>query len=72
MRLFGNRSTKYKRPKILTPISGQEAFNEVVDWLLGENWYCVDPLSTPQVNALALEEIKMRYKSVNKKGKRED
>lgn len=72
MRLCGNRRRKYIKPKELKPISGQDAFNEAIDWLLGEDWYCVDPIHTWQVNAVALEEIKMKYKSANKKGKRED
>lgn len=50
-------STKNK----LEPISGQEAFNEVIHYILGKDWYVVDPLSTDQVNAIALEEIKHEW-----------
>lgn len=58
---------KSYEPK-LPVLSGQEAFNELSDYFLGEGWYVVDPLCTSQVNAIAVEEIKQRYKG----RKRED
>lgn len=52
----------------LSALSGQEAFNELRDYFLGEDWYVVDPLGTSQVNAIAVEEIKQKYRG----RKRED
>lgn len=40
------------------PISGQDAFNEICEYILGKDWYVVDPMSTDQVNAIALQEMK--------------
>ena len=40
------------------PISGQDAFNEIRDYMLGKDWYVVDPTNTDQVNAIALQEMK--------------
>ncbi|MDP4117695.1 MAG: hypothetical protein Q8873_00680 [Bacillota bacterium] len=45
----------------LKPLSGQEAMNELIDHLLGKNWYVVDPLSTTQVNAIAVGDIKRKF-----------
>ena len=58
---------KSYEPKI-PAISGQDAFNELKDYFLGEDWYVVDPIHTTQVNMVVLEEIKQRYKG----RKRED
>lgn len=43
------------------PISGQDAFNEIIDYILGKDWYVVESMSTDQVNRIALEEIKGKY-----------
>lgn len=47
----------------LKTIEGQEAFNEIIEYFLGKDWYVVDPLRTSQVNAIALDEIKSKYYS---------
>ena len=45
----------------LKPINGQEAINILIDHFLGKSWYVVDPLSTSQVNAIAVDEIKHKF-----------
>lgn len=45
----------------LKPLTGQEAFNELVDHLMGKNYYIVDPVGCHQANALILEEVKRAY-----------
>lgn len=46
----------------LKPLAPQEALNELIDYFLGENWYVVDPLGPSQVNAIAVDEIKRKFK----------
>lgn len=48
----------------LKPISGQEAFDEVAKYILGDDWYIVDSVSNDQGNTIALEEIKRRWDGV--------
>lgn len=45
----------------LKPLTGQEAVDELIEHFLGVRWYVVDPLSTAQVNAIAVDEIKKKY-----------
>lgn len=52
----------------LTPMSGQEAINEIIDYFLGEDWYVADPLSSSQVNAIAVDDIKLMFPK-NKRNK---
>lgn len=33
----------------------------IIDYLLGENWYVVDPLAQTQINEIALYEILKKY-----------
>ena len=42
-------------------ISDAEFRQFIIDYLLGRDWYVVDPLSTPQTNEIALEEILKKY-----------
>lgn len=42
-------------------ISGQDAFNEIINYILGKDWYVVESVSADQVNRIALEEIKNKY-----------
>lgn len=46
---------------MLTPISGQDALNELCDYFLGEDFYVVDPLGVEQVNAIIVDTIKANY-----------
>lgn len=55
----------------LKPISGQDAFNEVIKYVLGDDWYVVDPLSTDQVNSIALEEIKIKLDKITHRKSKE-
>lgn len=53
---------KYREKNILPdPTSGQEAFDQIRDYILGEDWYVVDSMPTDQVNTIAVEEIKAKW-----------
>lgn len=45
-------------PPCLEP---QVAVNFLIDYLLGEDWYVVDPLGTQQVNVAAVHDILCKY-----------
>lgn len=45
----------------LKPMEAQAAVNELCDYLLGEKWYIVDPVSNIQANAIIVDEIKAKY-----------
>lgn len=47
--------------KPLKPLSNGEAMQELINYILGNNWYVVDPLSQNQVNAIAVDEIKKKF-----------
>lgn len=47
--------------KPLEPMSDRQAMQELIDYILGKDWYVVDPLSNDQVNAIAVEEIKKKF-----------
>lgn len=55
---------KPKPMQPLKPISEEEFASEVIFHLLGDDWYVVDPLSTDQILAIALDDIKRNYKKV--------
>lgn len=42
-------------------ISDAEFRRFIIDYLLGENWYVVDPLGQIQINEIALYEILEKY-----------
>lgn len=42
-------------------ISDQEFRNFIINYLLGEDWYVVDPLSSSQINEIALRKILEKY-----------
>ena len=44
-----------------TGITDREFVNFIIDYLLGEDWYTVDPLSHNKINQVALEEILENY-----------
>ena len=45
----------------LKPLSDREALQELINYILGKDWYVVDPLSNDQVNAIAVDEIKKEF-----------
>jgi len=49
----------------LVPIDGQKAFDELTKYILGKDYYIVDPLSCDQANAIILEDIKKKYDRLN-------
>lgn len=44
-----------------TGITDKEFIHFAIRYLLGEDWYVVDPLGHEQVNQIALEEILYKY-----------
>lgn len=42
-------------------LEAQRAVDELCNYLLGEHWYIVDPVSNLQANAIILAEIKNKY-----------
>jgi hypothetical protein len=56
-----------------TGISDSEFRKFAIDYLLGADWYVVDPLGQTQINEIALDEIlakySKRYKKEMRKGK---
>lgn len=47
-------------------ISDSEFRKEIIDYLLGKDWYVADPISQNQINAIALYEIQLKYKKNDK------
>ena len=45
----------------LKPLSDREALQELINYILGKDWYVVDPLCNDQVNAIAVDEIKKEF-----------
>ena len=44
-----------------TGITDREFVHFIIKYLLGEDWYVVDPLGHDQINQIALEEILDKY-----------
>ena len=42
-------------------VSDAEFRRFIIDYLLGEDWYVVDPLGQTQINEIALDEILEKY-----------
>lgn len=47
-------------------INGQEAFNLLIDHILGKDWTVVDPMNQDQVNVIALNEIVAKYDNLKR------
>lgn len=43
------------------PMEDKKALEFLTDYLLGENWYVVDPISPKQVNTNRVHEILLKY-----------
>ena len=43
------------------PLPAQKAISFLIDYLLGEGWYVVNPVNTEQCNTQAVHEILMKY-----------
>lgn len=43
------------------PLPAQKAISFLIDYLLGENWYVVNPVNAEQCNTQAIHEILLRY-----------
>ena len=53
--------------KPLEPMSDRHVRQELIDYILGKDWYVVDPLSQDQINAIAVEEIKRKWDMLTNK-----
>lgn len=53
--------SKRKQNEPLVPMSDRQAIQELIDYILGKDWYVVDPLGQGQINAIAVEEIKREF-----------
>ena len=51
-------------------ISDAEFRGFIIDYLLGEDWYVVDPLGHTQINEIALYEILEKYSNRYRKERR--
>ena len=57
-----DKISKERNCGILTPpTTDREAVEFLLDYLLGEDWYVVDPLSHEQVNTQMIHAILLRY-----------
>lgn len=52
-------------------ISDAEFRKFIIDYLLGEDWYVVDPLGRTQINEIALYEILEKYSKRYRKERKE-
>jgi hypothetical protein len=52
------------------PMNAQTAVNMLVHYLLGEDWFSMDPVSTEQVNTEAIHDILQNYSPKFRKEKR--
>ena len=56
-----NNNNKYEY--MLESISAQKALDELSKYILGDDWYIVDPLGVEQCNFIILNEIKRKFDS---------
>ena len=55
---------KEKHPEYdgVPAMSPDTALNELCRYLLGDDWYCTDPIHSHQVNFVIVKEIEERYR----------
>lgn len=53
--------------KQLKPLSDKELREELIEYILGKDWYVIDPLSQDQINAIAVDEIKHKFDKLTNK-----
>lgn len=56
-------------PECVPGIEAQKALDELCTYLLGEDYYIVEPLSNIQGNFLIVEDIERKYRRYRKNGK---
>jgi hypothetical protein len=62
--------TNWQKDNILPPrLEPQKAIEILKDYLLGEDWYCVMPMHTEQINVEIVDNILHKY---SKKYRKED
>ena len=76
MSIFEYMSAKYKNREdkdniFGVGISDREFVDFAKEYLLGENWYVVDPLGQQQINEIALYDILKKYSKKFKKEEKE-
>lgn len=47
--------------KPLDPLTCEQALQQLIEYILGKDWYVVDPLGVTQINAIAVDEIKSKF-----------
>ena len=47
--------------KPLNPLTYEQALQQLIEHILGKDWYVVDPLGATQINAIAVEDIKSKF-----------
>ena len=61
------KNRKDKDNIFCTGISDREFINFAIKYLLGDDWYVIDPLGHSQITQIALEEILKKYSKKFKK-----
>lgn len=52
------------------PMNAQVAVNELCRYLLGDDWYSVNPLCSEQINTEIVYEIECKYKNCRERGRK--
>ena len=47
--------------KPLDPLTYEQALQQLIEHILGKDWYVVDPLGATQINAIVVDEIKSKF-----------
>lgn len=63
--------TKDKGAFYCPAMDAQQAINMLTDYLLGDAWYIVDPVTTAQTNTIVVHDILERYSKQYKKEKKQ-
>lgn len=52
------------------PMNAQVAVDELCRYLLGDDWYSVNPLCSEQINTEIVYEIECKYKNCKERGRK--
>lgn len=52
------------------PMNAQVAVDELCRYLLGDDWYSVNPLCSEQINTEIVYEIECKYKNCRERGRK--
>lgn len=63
-----SQNSSVNKGNIFPPsLDAQTAVDFLIEYLLGEDWYCVNPISTEQINTEAVAEILWKYSRKHRK-----